>query len=201
MKVFLQGGGDHARVVVDCLHDQGIEVIGIFDPKYSGDLFGVPQLGQYVPEYKPDVLSVIAIGDNAIRKKVAESSRHGFINVVHPTAVISSKAEIGNGNMVLHRAILQAKVKLGSHVIVNTAAQIDHDCIIDDFVHLAPGCILCGTVTVGEGSFIGAGAVIIPGKKVGKWAVIGAGTVVRTDVPDYAVVVGNPGKIIRYSGA
>ena len=52
--------------------------------------------------------------------------------------------------------------------------------------------------SITEGSFIGAGSVIIPGKRVGAWATVGAGAVVIQDVPDYAVVVGNPGRIIRY---
>lgn len=198
-KLFLHGGGDHARVVLDCLQEQGVEVSGIFDPKLSGSLFGVPQLGKYDPGYAPGSKSVIAIGDNAIRRKVAESSKHVFINVIHSSAVISSKVEMGEGNMVLHRAILQAKTKIGNHVIINTGAQADHDCLIGDYVHLAPGAILCGTVTVGTGSFVGAGAIVLPGKKIGAWTVIGAGSVVRTDIPDYAVAVGNPARIIKYN--
>jgi acetyltransferase EpsM len=51
---------------------------------------------------------------------------------------------------------------------------------------------------VGEGTQVGTGASIIPGVKIGKWASIGAGAVIVEDVPDFAVVVGNPGKIIKY---
>jgi acetyltransferase-like isoleucine patch superfamily enzyme len=56
---------------------------------------------------------------------------------------------------------------------------------------------LAGNVTVGEGSHVGIGASVIQGVVIGKWTVIGAGAVVLNDVPDYAVVVGNPGKIIK----
>ena len=196
-KVILQGGGDHARVVVDCLQDLGADIIGIFDPKYQGELFKVPQRGKYDRASYPEALCVIAIGDNAIRKKVAAETAHRFFNVIHPTAVVSQKASIGNGSMILHNTVIQANTKIGEHVIVNTSAQVDHDCHIGSYAHIAPGVVLCGTVTVGEGTFIGAGAVVIPGKKIGRWATVGAGAVVISDLPDYATAVGNPARIVR----
>ncbi len=200
-KVILQGGGEHARVVLDCLLSQHIPVLGLFDPKYNGDLFGVPQLGKYDPSFYPEAKAVIAIGDNDLRRKVAFKTKHAFTNVTHTSLIISVTASIGTGNMLMHGVIIQAQTTIGNHVIINTGAQVDHDCVIGDYVHIAPGAVLCGTVSVGEGSFIGAGAVVIPGQKIGAWATIGAGAVVREPVPDYAVVVGNPGRIIRYHPA
>jgi sugar O-acyltransferase (sialic acid O-acetyltransferase NeuD family) len=99
--------------------------------------------------------------------------------------------------MILHGVIIQAQSVIGDHVIINTGARVDHDCLVSSYVHLAPGVILCGNVTVGEGAFIGAGATVIPGKKIGAWSTVGAGAVVTKDVPDYAVVVGTPGRIIK----
>lgn len=195
--VILQGGGDHARVVLDCLQEEGKSVVAIFDPKYSGELFGVPQLGKYDPGFRPEAKLVVAIGDNKIRKKVAEDSNHPFTKAIHPSAVISSHSFVGEGSMILHRAVVQAKAAIQNHVIVNTGAQVDHDCQVADYVHLAPGVILCGTVSVGEGTFIGAGAVVIPGIKIGKWSIIGAGSTVIRDVPDYSLVVGNPARVIK----
>jgi acetyltransferase EpsM len=97
----------------------------------------------------------------------------------------------------MHGAILQADVQIGVHCIINTGASVDHDCVIDDYVHISPHTTLCGNVTVGEGSHIGAGATIIQGIKIGRWVTVGAGTVIIRDVPDYAVIVGNPGRIIK----
>jgi acetyltransferase-like isoleucine patch superfamily enzyme len=51
---------------------------------------------------------------------------------------------------------------------------------------------------VGEGTHIGAGAVVIPSIRIGKWCTIGAGTVVIRDIPDYATAVGNPARIIKF---
>jgi sugar O-acyltransferase (sialic acid O-acetyltransferase NeuD family) len=153
--VILQGGGDHARVVLDCLLDSNVKVVAIFDPKFSGEMFGVPQRGKYDPDAEPSAKAIIAIGDNRIRRTVAESTKHKFTTAIHSSALISSRSSIGEGSMILHGAIIQAKAQVGRHAIINTAAQVDHDCIVGDFVHLAPGVVLCGSVSIGEGAFVG----------------------------------------------
>jgi sugar O-acyltransferase (sialic acid O-acetyltransferase NeuD family) len=196
--IILQGGGAHARVVLDCALAQGHCVVSIYDPKYDGELYGVPVRGEYNPDSDLDAYAIVAIGDNAVRKKVVEKTKHSFVNTIHPSVLLSPFSSLGHGNMVLQGTIVQAQTKIGNHVILNTGSQVDHDCLIGDYVHLAPGVILCGNVIVGEGSFIGAGSTVIPGKKVGAWAVVGAGSVVIQDIPDYAVAVGNPARVIKY---
>src|SRR5688572_235752 len=196
-KVILQGGGGHARVVLDVLLSEGIFVPALVDAKYTGDLFGVPRMKEYDPFFERDAFVIVAIGDNAIRKRVAESTKHPFTNAIHRSAIISQHVTMGLGNMILHGAIVQAQTTINNHVIINTGAQVDHDCVIEDYAHIAPRVVLCGTVTVGSGTLIGAGATVIPGKKVGKWAIIGAGSVVTKDIPDYAIAVGNPARVIK----
>ncbi len=93
--------------------------------------------------------------------------------------------------------MINVDTKIGKHCIINTAASIDHECVLEDFVHISPNATLSGGVYVGEGTHIGSGAVIVPNIKIGKWATIGAGAVIIRDVPDYATVVGNPGRIIK----
>lgn len=193
----LQGGGEHARVVLDCLLTAGAKVTALFDPKYQGDLFGVPQRGSYSPSFEPGALAIVAIGDNRLRQKVAAITRHKFGNAIHPSVIFSKYASMGEGCMLLQGAIVQAQTRLGNHVILNTGCQVDHDCRIGDFVHIGPAACLGGTVEVGEGAFVGAGAVIIPGIHVGKWASVGAGAVVLHHVPDHVTVVGNPAKVLR----
>jgi acetyltransferase-like isoleucine patch superfamily enzyme len=83
------------------------------------------------------------------------------------------------------------------HCIVNTVASVDHDCVLGDFVHVAPGARLCGGVTVAAGAFIGAGAVVVPGRRIGADAIIAAGAVVLTDVPDGSVAAGNPARLVK----
>jgi sugar O-acyltransferase (sialic acid O-acetyltransferase NeuD family) len=193
-KVILQGGGEHARVVLDCLLSQNIEVCCLFDPKYTDALFGIKQMGNYDPTFEPEAKAIVAIGDNALRRKVALSTHHEFTSCIHNSVEFSSRASHGVGCMILHRAIVQAGTRIGNHVILNTGAQVDHDCVVGDFVHIAPGAILCGTVIIGEEALIGAGSVILPGRKVGSGATVGAGAIVTQDVPNNTAVAGNPAR-------
>jgi sugar O-acyltransferase (sialic acid O-acetyltransferase NeuD family) len=94
-------------------------------------------------------------------------------------------------------AIIQADAVVGKHCIVNTGASVDHECVLEDFVHISPHATLCGNVSVGEGAWIGAGATIIPGVKIGAWAVVGAGAVVVRDVEPHTVVAGVPAKVMK----
>ena len=80
--------------------------------------------------------------------------------------------------------VVQSGATVGKHCILNTGASVDHECCIEDFVHISPQATLCGNVHIGEGAWIGASAVVIPGVKIGKWSIIGAGSVVVEDVPD-----------------
>lgn len=195
-KVIVVGGGGHAKVVIDCLLVQGSEVIAVFDQKNKGPLLGIQRHEQYNAQMYKDAAVLIAIGDNRVRQKLAREISHSFTNAVHPSAVISSFAGIGSGTMILHCAVVQAGTTIGSHVILNTGSQVDHDGCIGDYVHIAPRATLCGNVTVGEGALIGAGAVVLPGIKIGMWAVIGAGAVVTRDVEDRCTVAGVPGRVI-----
>ena len=196
--IILKGAGGHARVVIDCALAQGRTVECAYDPVSTGEMLGIPVRNDYNLREYPQAQAVVAIGDNAVRKKEADDVRHAFTNVVHPSAIISPFARLGQGNMILHGAIVQAAAAIGNHVILNTGSQVDHDCVIEDFVHVAPGAILCGNVQVGEGSLIGTGAIVIPGKKVGAWSIIGAGSVVIDNIPDNVVAVGNPAKVIKH---
>ncbi|GIV35637.1 MAG: acetyltransferase [Cyclobacteriaceae bacterium] len=193
----LHGGGGHARVVLDTLMACGFKVMCIFDPKYTGTLMGIPYAGNYRTDMFTDAAAIIAIGDNRTRKQAASETRHAFATVIHPSAVLSSFTQIGEGTMILHGAIVQAGTKIGKHVIINTRASIDHDCHIGDFVHIAPGAVLCGTVSVGEGALVGAGATVLPGIKIGAWSVIGAGSVVTRDVAEGTVVAGSPARMLK----
>ncbi|MDB5203135.1 MAG: sugar O-acyltransferase, sialic acid O-acetyltransferase NeuD family [Ferruginibacter sp.] len=140
----------------------------------------------------------IAIGNNPTRKKIAEMlAGKGFYaaNLIHPTAVVCPTASIGiHGVMIGSQVSVNALAMIGNGVICNTSSVIEHECILGDYVHLAPGAVLCGNVTVGEGSFIGAGSVIRQGISIGKNVTIGAGSVVVKNIADNEIVAGNPAR-------
>ena len=143
---------------------------------------------------------VIAVGNNRTRRQLAESFREqAFPTLVHPRANVSTSVRIGFGTVVMAGASINADAVIGQHVILNTNCSVDHDCRVDDFVHLSPNAALAGNVHVGEGAHIGIGASVIQGIVIGKWVTVGAGAVIIENVPDFAVVVGVPGKVIKYN--
>ena len=95
---------------------------------------------------------------------------------------------------MLAQALVVADSRLGDVCIVNHKASVDHECILGNGVHLAPGATVCGCVTIGNNVMIGAGSVVLPRLKIGSDALIGAGAVVTKDVPAGSIVVGNPGR-------
>ncbi|WP_142688536.1 acetyltransferase [Chitinophaga polysaccharea] len=189
--MYLCGAGGHAKVIIEILQSRGIPVEGLFDSNPD-----IKQLWQYPVIHSSPLPShevIIAIGNNAIRKKLAEQPCR-FGTGLHQLANISPTARISEGTVVMAGATINADVVIGRHCIINTNASVDHDCILEDFVHVSPNVALCGNVVVGEGAHIGAGAVVIPGIVIGKWAVIGAGAVVVRNIPDNTVAVGNPAR-------
>lgn len=194
------GASGHAKVILDTLRLNKIEISGIWDDNEKLKEFaGYIICGnvQACISSKP-ALSLIAIGNNEIRKKVVNQ----FINLhfghaVHPGAIISNDVKIGEGTVVMANCSINTGSIIGKHVIVNTNASVDHNCIIHDFVHISPQVGLAGQVEIGEGTHIGIGASVIQCIKIGKWCTIGAGAVIIKDIPDGVTVVGNPGKIIK----
>ena len=201
--MYLYGAGGHSSVIIDILTSLGVEVIGIFDDDPKNARLktmeiqdGIRLLGEGFPTL--DAPLIISVGNNIRRGELAGLiTNTEFGRAIHGTAIISEKATIGVGTVVLHGAIVQAGAQVGKHVLINTAASIDHDNRIGDYAHISPHATLCGHVTVGEGTHIGAGAVVIPSIRIGKWCSIGAGAVVIRDIPDFSTAVGNPATVIK----
>ncbi len=193
------GGGGHGRVVLEALRSAGSEVRGVVDrdPAVATLLpKGVPFLGDdaalaaFPPAQYSLVNGIGGIGDGkrrALFEKLREQG-YAFAPVCHASAVVAHDVDRGEGSQIMAGAVLQPGVRLGADAIINTRAAIDHDCLIGDHCHVAPGVVLCGAVVVGEETHIGAGAIIIQGIRVGRGSVIGAGAIVRRDVGDNVVV-------------
>ncbi len=198
--MILYGASGHAKVIIDSCLSISQKVILLFDDNPSiTKLDSIKVVNGYQTELFPDEELILAVGDNKLRQELSNKISHKFGIVCNAFSYISNSSVISEGTVVFAHAIIQPATMIGKHCIVNTKASIDHDCRIDSFVHIAPGATICGGVSVGEGAFVGAGSVVLPNIRIGKWAVIGAGSVVIKDVPDYAVIVGNPGKILKYN--
>ena len=196
--MILIGASGHAKVIIDILEKSGQTVDFLVDTNENiKQLCGIPVIHQ--DEYKEELQHelILSIGENQLRKRLAAFFSTRFGKAIHPGAILASNVAIGEGTVVMVGAVVNSSTRIGRHCIINTAASIDHDCQIGDYAHISPNATLCGTVSVGEGAQVGAGAAVIPNVHIGSWAMIGAGTVVISDIPDHAVAVGNPARIIK----
>ena len=199
-KVCLYGASGHGKVIKDIAEGNDIEVIAFIDDKPKSEaLHGIQIIKSSKVELLANESFIISIGNNEIRKRVSESIKVNFTSLIDKTAIISKFSSINEGTVVMPSAIVNSDTNIGKHCIINTGAVIEHDCTIEDYVHISPNATITGGVSIGEGTHVGAGAVIIPGVNIGNWVTIGAGAVIIKDVPDNAVVVGNPGKVIKYN--
>ena len=107
---------------------------------------------------------------------------------------LSDFSSVGLGSVLAHGSVVSAYTKIGSHVLVNYAASIGHDCVIGDFATVGPNASISGGCHIGTGAYIGAGANIREGIKIGIKAVVGMGSVVTEDVADGVTVYGVPAK-------
>ena len=191
----LLGAGGHGKVVADTAIAAGWQDIAFFDPDFpSRRRNGHWPIAGAVPGDWQGAL-FCSIGDNAMRARIfAEQDLRDSPVLCHPSAILSPSARLGPGTLAVAGSIVNADAVIGHGTILNTACSVDHDCVLDDFVHVSPGARLAGNVHVGARSWIGIGAVVREGIRIGSDVMVGAGTVVVTNLPDGARVAGVPAR-------
>ena len=156
--VYLYGASGHAKVIKDIIEASGRHICGVVDDNPSLQDFENLPVSHSATDKGPFIIS---IGNNSIRKRIAESLNCDYAMAVHPKAVVAESARINAGTVVMAGAIINPDAIIGRHCIINTGVSVDHECVLEDYVHLSPHATLCGNVKVGEGSWIGAGAVVV----------------------------------------
>jgi sugar O-acyltransferase (sialic acid O-acetyltransferase NeuD family) len=171
------------------------------DSKRHGTVIaGLPVLGGLPWLERQKVAVVVAVGSPADRRQIfgqlAHRGCYELPALVHPKATVGSDVQVGDGSIIGPGVVVTTDVQIGRSVIVNSGSTVSHDTLLRDYVTLAPGVHLAGAVSVEEGAEIGAGSVSIPGRTIGQWSIVGAGSVIITDVPALATVVGSPARVI-----
>jgi sugar O-acyltransferase (sialic acid O-acetyltransferase NeuD family) len=138
----------------------------------------------------------MAIGDSKIRERILSqlSSDMEFINLFHPSSVISQWVEIGDGAIVCAGTIITCDIKIGKHPQLNLNTTIGHDSIIGDFFTTAPNVNISGNCVIGNHVYFGTASSIKQGLRITDNVVIGMGAVVTKDITEPGVYVGNPAK-------
>lgn len=198
--IYIIGAGGHGVVVAEIASTLGYTVEGFVDDDTA--LFGNSILNWTVlggRDCIPDGATVaLGIGGNSIRAnllKTAESHRWVMPVLIHPSAVISPSASLGDGTVVMAQVAVNARVSIGRGCILNTSCSVDHDCVLGDAVHISPGTRLAGIVSIGDRTMMGIGSCVRQMIKIGSMCTIGAGSVVISDIPDSVTAFGNPARI------
>jgi len=210
-RLFIWGASGHASVVADVVRCEGkYQIAGLIDDLHpqrrtvpAGEVLGDAGV---LPGMRSAGVThaLIAVGNNAARIELARRAiALGFelATAIHPRATCAAGVTIGPGSVVMAGAVVNPGAVIGESAIINTCASVDHDCRLGDGVHVCPGAHLAGHITVGAGTMIGIGAAVREGIRIGARCVIGAGAAVVDDVPDDAVAVGVPARVIRSTAA
>lgn len=207
-KILVYGASGHGKVVIDILAELGLSgVLGFVDDgrgQQGHSVVDYPVLGDgdwLRAEAARVALAVaLGIGDNRVRQRVAERCIElgaALLTAVHPRAVVSRFASIGDGTAVMAGAVVNPDAAIGRGVIVNSGAVVEHDVALGDFCHVSPNAALGGGAKVGPLSHVGLGASVLPGVRIGARVVVGAGATVTRDLEDGVVAVGVPARVIR----
>jgi sugar O-acyltransferase (sialic acid O-acetyltransferase NeuD family) len=211
-KIIFWGATGQAKVLKECIKHYNIDLIALFDnnneiespfndiPLFPGEMIKKWVLQQPSHEF---ISYLVAIGGDRGRDRLKihdylKSLKLVPFKVIHPTAFVADNVKLGEGSQVLAHSSICVDTKIGRACIINTSSSVDHECFIDDGVHIGPGAHIAGSVRINTCAMVGTGATILPRLVIGKDSVVGAGAVVTKDVPDLAIVVGNPAKVIRF---
>jgi UDP-perosamine 4-acetyltransferase len=201
----LLGAGGHAKVNLALAHALSLPLKGVCAPEFNmrqPPLWqGIAVLGDddALKHFSPADIRLIngigqTVGSNTRTRIYLTLKQAGFIfpAITHPFAWVAPDAIRADGVQIMAGAIIQPGCHIGENSIVNTRASIDHDARIGAHVHIAPGAILCGGVSVDDHAFIGAGATLGPGVHIGKSAIVGAGATVLHSIADGQTFTGKP---------
>lgn len=191
-KVIIFGASGHARVIADIIDSSKDELVGFLDDNIEiqgktiiddKKVLGTTQ-EEDVKKYK-DCYFVIGIGSNRVRKIIANKyPKLKWYTAIHPNSVIGSDVEIGEGTVIMAGTVINTGTIIGKHCILNTCSSLDHDNVIEDYVHVSPGSHLAGTVKIGEGTWICSGVTVINNITIGNNNIIGAGATVIKNIND-----------------
>lgn len=203
------GGGGHARVVIEAARaaSDRWRVLGFVDPSLCEETqarLGLPRLGgdEVIADYC-HVAIVLGIGNvdtGDRRQKIAAAIRvpeDRWAVIIHPLACVSPTAAIGPGTVVLAGAVVNSGARIGEHCIINNNAVVDHDVTFGAFIHASHSSVAAGGATIGNGSYIGIGALVRDHVTLGRSCLVGMGAVVTKSFSDNAVLVGIPARAVQ----
>jgi len=198
-KLIIIGASGHGKVVADiAIKINKWQSIAFLDDDESiKTSMGFQVIGKTANAftYEDDADFFVAIGNNGTREKVQEKLEEDGMSVVkliHPSAAIGTDVEIGIGTAVMAGVVINSSSRIGKGCIINTSASLDHDNVIEDYVHISPGVRTAGGVSIGRGTWLGIGSVVSNNVNICSKCKVGAGAVVVKDITEPGTYVGIP---------
>lgn len=195
-KLWVLGDSGHAREVemaaraIDPRGERWLDIIRV-DRSDEADLHG--ESGDLV----------MGMASPSIRAQVAARlGGHYKLDwpvLVHPRADVGPKVRLAPGVVIASGSIVTVDVEISAWSMLNTNVTVGHDARIGQFCMINPQAALSGNVIIEDEVLVGAGAVVLEGRRLGKGSTIGAGAVVTTDVDPGSTVVGVPARQILRS--
>lgn len=199
-KLIIIGAGGHGKVIADNAVKNGYSDICFLDDHAVGTCLGFQIVGSSndIPRFDDGETDfILGIGNNAVRKKISESLDVNWVTLIHPSAIIGLDVTVEKGTVIMAGAVVNACSKIGKHCIINSGAVVEHDNVIEDYVHISPRVALGGTVSVGACSHVGIGATVKNNVDICDNCVIGAGAVVVKNICEGGTYVGVPARKIK----
>ncbi|MCZ0702993.1 sugar O-acyltransferase (sialic acid O-acetyltransferase NeuD family) [Natronobacillus azotifigens] len=198
-KLLIIGAGGHGKVAADiAIKLNKWESIAFLDDDVATKkCMGLKVIGKVDDyfRYRKEAEFFVAIGDNAMRELLQEKLRtdgSNIISLVHPEAIIGLDVEIGEGTVIMAGAVVNSSSNIGKGCIINTSSSLDHDTILEDYVHISPGVRSAGNVNIGKGTWLGIGSVVSNNVNIYSGCKIGAGAVVIKHINEPGTYVGVP---------
>ena len=201
-KLILVGGGGHCKSVIDVAESAGYTILGILGrPEEVGNkVLGYEVVGTDDDMFKfvdvaEFIVTVGQIKSASLRvnlHEMVEQAGGKLAMVISPTAQVSKYAQIGEGTVVMHHAVINADAIIGKGCIINTFANIEHDVVVGDYCHVSTGAMVNGGCVLGNGCFVGSQSALSNGVAIGDDVVISAGAFVSRSLFEKGVYAGNP---------
>jgi sugar O-acyltransferase (sialic acid O-acetyltransferase NeuD family) len=119
------------------------------------------------------------------------------LTLIDPFTRVASMVRLGHNTVVMAGGFISSDVGIGNHCVILPNSVVSHDAQVGDYTLIGSGVSVSGSVVIGKGCYIGSKASVREGVRIGDGVLVGMGANVLDDVPDNAVVVGNPARQIR----